>query len=193
MCDNGGCAQLQCVQVRLLVLAAVALLSACSQDSDADPRLLWGPLTVDREFSREQRRDILAAVELWRQATGARFAPEVHIAEVSCGQAFAIEAVHSAGCHIGQEVADARGQRRPQRVLGAAHPEDHWISVVTWLEGADFRNNVAHELGHYLLVGHGEGIMAQAREHEPAVVAKTSISEFCAIWSCGADASEAAE
>ena len=84
------------------------------------------------------------------------------------------------------------GRGRGQRVLGAAHPEDHWISVVTWLEGDDFRNNVAHELGHYLLVGHGEGIMAQAREHEPAVVAETTISEFCAIWNC-ADASEAAE
>lgn len=186
---------LRAVLVRTFVLAAVTALTACNQDTDADPRLLWGPLTIDREFSREQRRDILAAVDLWRSATGARFAPEVRIAEVSCGQPFAIEAVHSESCHIGQEVeveADG-GQRRPQRVLGAAHPEQHWVSVVTWLRGADFRNNVAHELGHYLLVGHGDGIMAQAREHAPAVVTPASISEFCAIWSCEADASEAAE
>lgn len=181
------------VLVRTLVLAAVTSLSACSQELDADPRLLGGPLTIDREFTGVQRQDILAAVDLWRRATGARFAPEVRFAEVSCGQPFAIEAVHSDGCHIGQEVSAEDGQQRPQRVLGAAHPEQHWVSVVTWLAGADFRNNVAHELGHYLLVGHGEGIMAQAREHAPAVVTAGSISEFCAIWSCPADASEAAE
>ena len=29
--------------------------------------------------------------------------------------------------------------------------------------------------------------------HEPAVVAPASIREFCAIWGCGADASEAAD
>lgn len=180
--------------VRSVVLAASALFTACSSSGlDADPRLLRGTLTVDREFSREQRADILAAVDLWRRATGARFAPDVHIGEVSCGQPFAIEAVHSESCHIGQKVVDGDGQRRPQHVLGAAHPDDHWISVVTWLDGAAFRNNVAHELGHYLLVGHGDGIMAQAREQQPAVVARTSISEFCAIWRCDADASEAAE
>lgn len=181
------------MQVRSIVLAALGLLGACSPETDADPRLLWGPLTVDSEFSREQRAEILAAVDLWRQATGSRFAPAVHFGEVRCGQPFAIEAVHSESCHIGQQVADGDGQRQPQRVLGAAHPQDHWISVVTWLKGEAFRNNVAHELGHYLLVGHGDGIMAQARENEPPVVAGDSISEFCAIWRCDVDASKAAE
>ena len=132
--------------MRPLVLSAAALLTACSQEVDPDPRLLLGPLTVDREFSSEQRADILAAVDLWRRATGGRFAPEVRFAEVSCGQPFALEAVHSEGCNIGQEVLDGAQQERPQRVLGAAHPLQHWISVVTWLEGDAFRNNVAHEL-----------------------------------------------
>jgi hypothetical protein len=194
----------RCVQVRFLLLAAVSLLSACGELPDTDPRVLLGPLTIDREFSARQRMDIRDAVEIWAQATGERFAPRVQVGEVSCGQAFAIEAVHDESCHIGQEVRDGDedrddaelhtdGTRRGgQRVLGAAHPEQHWISVVTWLEGDAFRNNVAHELGHYLLVGHGEGIMAQARKHEPAYVAPASISEFCAIWSCP-DASKAAE
>lgn len=182
------------MQVRFLWLVAVALLDACSGDTaDADPRLLMGPLTVDREFRPEQRADILAAVDLWRRATGGRFAPEVRFADVSCDQPFAIEAVSSEGCHIGQEVHDDDQPLRPERVLGAAHPQHHWISVVTWLESAAFRDNVAHELGHYVLVGHGEGIMAQARKHEPAVVAPTSISEFCAIWGCDAGAAGATD
>ncbi|MEY4547940.1 MAG: hypothetical protein RL685_4135 [Pseudomonadota bacterium] len=181
------------MQVRFLWLVAVALLNACSQDTeDADPRLLMGPLTVDHEFLPEQRADILAAVNLWRRATGGRFAPEVHFADVSCGQPFAIEAVPSEGCHIGHEVHDDDDDEHDEhdderlrlRVLGAAHPHQHWISVVTWLDGAAFRDNVAHELGHYVLLGHGQGVMAQARKREPAVVAPTSISEFCAIWGC---------
>jgi hypothetical protein len=189
------------VQVRLLwlVLVAVALLNACSQapEDDADPRLLMGPLTVDREFLPEQRADILAAVDLWRRATGGEFAPEVRFADVSCDQPFAIEAVSSEGCHIGQEVHeqddDEHDDDERPRVLGAAHPHQHWISVVTWLDGASFRANVAHELGHYVLLGHGQGVMAQARKHEPAVVAPTSISEFCAIWGCKADAPDPTE
>lgn len=193
MCDDSDCDELRTVQVRLLVLAVVGLLSACGEETDTDPRLLQGPLTVDSEFTREQRADIVAAVDLWQRATGARFAPELRFGEVSCGQPFAIEAVHTSGCEIGQEVGDGAGQSHAQRVLGAAHPHQHWVSVVTWLSGSDFRNNVAHELGHYLLVGHGEGIMAQAREHAPAVVAPSSINEFCAIWDCTADASKAAE
>jgi hypothetical protein len=99
--------------------------------------------------------------------------------EVKCGQAFAIEAVHAQGCHVGQEVDDTG-----DRVLGAADSDGHWVSVVTWLEGEAFRDNVAHELGHYLLVGHGDGIMAQAREHQPPWITAASVSEFCAIWEC---------
>ena len=163
----------------LLVASAVSL--ACSAGLDADPRILTGTLVVDRSFSAEQRAEVISAVEMWREATDDRFAPQVVLGDVACGQAFAIEAVQSEGCHIGQEVVE-ENEAATQRVLGAADRDSHWVSVVTWLEGSDFRNNVAHELGHYLLLGHGEGIMAQARRHQPARVAKTSVSEFCAIW-----------
>jgi len=163
----------------LLPVCAVTL--ACTAGLDADPRILTGTLLVDRAFSAEQRAEILGAVAMWRAATGDRFAPNVVFGEVACGQAFAIEAVQSEGCQVGQAIVadDAPATRR---VLGAADRDSHWVSVVTWLEGNDFRNNVAHELGHYLLLGHGEGIMAQARLHQPPCVAPTSVSEFCAIW-----------
>jgi len=164
-----------------LLLPLWALSVACAGGLDADPRILTGTLVVDRSFSAEQRAEVIAAVEMWREATDDRFAPSVVFGDVACGQAFAIEAVQSEGCHIGQEIAE-RDAPVTERVLGAADRDSHWVSVVAWLAGSDFRNNVAHELGHYLLLGHGEGIMAQARRHEPARVAPTSVSEFCAIW-----------
>jgi len=164
-----------------MLLLALALSVACSAGLDADPRILTGTLVVDRSFSAEQRAGVISAVEMWREATDGRFAPNVVLGDVACGQAFAIEAVQSEGCHIGHEVVE-EDESSPQRVLGAADRDSHWVSVVTWLEGRDFRNNVAHELGHYLLLGHGEGIMAQSRRHQPARVAQTSVSEFCAIW-----------
>jgi len=168
--------------VRVAGLVAVWALSlACSEGLDADPRILTGTLLVDREFSTEQRTEVLRAVEMWSAATEQRFAPSVVLGEVACEQAFAIKAVPAEGCHVGQAIVE-EDQPASERVLGAADRDSHWVSVVTWLEGREFRNNVAHELGHYLLLGHGEGIMAQARRHQPARVAETSLSEFCAIW-----------
>jgi len=168
--------------VRIGVLLPVWGLSfACAAGLDADPRILTGTLVVDRALSTEQRSEVLRAVEMWRAATEDRFAPDVVFGDVACGEAFAIKAVESEGCGVGQELVEAN-EPTHEHVLGAADRDSHWVSVVTWLEGSDFRNNVAHELGHYLLLGHGEGIMAQARRHQPARVAKTSVSEFCAIW-----------
>src|SRR5262245_21797409 len=165
------------------VAVAAAVGSFGCAEADPDPRILKGPLLVDSEFDAGQRSAILAAVELWSDATGGRFTPDIRFGEVECEQAFAIEAVHAEGCYIGQEVED-EGVEPADRVLGAADRRTHWISVVTWLEGSAFRNNVAHELGHYLLIGHGEGIMAQARDQQSTEVAPTSLSEFCAIWDC---------
>jgi hypothetical protein len=152
-------------------------------EPNPDPRILTGPLVVDSEFDAAQREAIQAAVVLWSAATNGRFAPELSFGAVQCEQAFAIKAVHSEGCYIGQAVDDDDGEGN-ERVLGAADRASHWMSVVTWLDGSDFRNNVAHELGHYLLIGHGEGIMAQARDQQGTEVAATSVSEFCAIWDC---------
>lgn len=153
-------------------------------EANPDPRILTGPLLVDSEFDTTQREAIEAAVELWSDATRGRFAPQIRYGAVHCEQAFAIEAVHSEGCYIGHAVGDD-GSEGAERVLGAADRAAHWVSVVTWLEGDEFRNNVAHELGHYLLIGHGDGIMAQARDQQSTEIAATTVSEFCAIWDCG--------
>ena len=170
--------------IRLLVSCALLVLG-CGSGIEADVRILEGTLWVDREFSHEQQGQIAAAVDMWREATGGAFSPAIAVGEVRCGQAFAIKAIHSSGCQVGQVVAQASGPGRGElRVLGAADAEGHWVTVVSWLSGADFRNNVAHELGHYMLIGHGDGIMAQAREHEPPRVTALSLSEFCAIWGC---------
>lgn len=167
---------------RWVAFAACFVTSGCMEASP-DPRILTGPLFVDSEFDAEQREAIQAAVELWSRATNGRFAPPLSFAAVQCEQAFAIKAVHSEGCYIGHTLDDESGEGTG-RVLGAADREAHWMSVVTWLDGSEFRNNVAHELGHYLLIGHGDGIMAQARDLQGPEVAATSISEFCAIWDC---------
>jgi hypothetical protein len=172
------------VRSRLALMVGCIVSSGCA-DTAPDPRILTGPLVVDSEFDDDQRADILAAVELWREATHGRFAPQIQFGVVACGQAFAIEAVHSEGCFIGHEVDDDGPGH--DRVLGAADLESHWVSVVTWLQGSAFRDNVAHELGHYLLIGHGDGIMAQARDQQGSDVAPASISEFCAIWDCALD------
>ena len=166
-----------------LAAAVVWAVSFGCVEPGPDPRLLSGPLVVDHEFDVEQRAEIQAAVELWGEATDGRFAPELVFGEVRCGQAFAIEAVHDEGCYIGHAVDDEL-EETGDRVLGAADRDAHWVSVVTWLDGSDFRNNVAHELGHYMLIGHGDGIMAQARDQQGTEVAATSLSEFCAIWDC---------
>ena len=168
------------------LVCAVGLLLACGSPADTDPRVLTGTLTLDTAFSVDQRQSILDAIDVWRDATGGRFDPSVSFADVSCGQPFALAAVASEGCHVGQTVDEGDSAGPTERVLGVADPARHSIAVVTWLRDDDFGHNVEHELGHYLLLGHGQGIMAQARNHQPAVVAPASISEFCAIWSCGA-------
>jgi hypothetical protein len=167
---------------RWVAFAACFVTAGCMEASP-DPRILTGPLFVDSEFDAEQREAIQAAVELWSRATNGRFAPPLSFGAVQCEQAFAIKAVHSEGCYIGQALDDDGGEGTG-RVLGAADREAHWVSVVTWLDGSEFRNNVAHELGHYLLIGHGDGIMAQARDQQGPEVAASSVSEFCAIWDC---------
>ena len=170
--------------IRLIASWALLVLG-CGSGVDADERILEGTLWVDHEFSHEHRELIAAAVNMWSEATGGAFAPAMAVGQVSCGQAFAIKAVHSSGCRVGQVVDHAaRDGRGEQRVLGSADPEGHSVTVVSWLSGAAFRNNVAHELGHYMLIGHGDGIMAQAREHEPPRVTALNLSEFCAVWGC---------
>lgn len=77
---------------------------------------------------------------------------------------------------MGQRVETADG--RTGRVLGGTDPELHSIAVATWLDASGVRDTVAHELGHYLLLGHGPGIMAQRRDRDSTEVAEASISEF---------------
>ena len=174
------------MRARTSLACAVVLLLGCGSPADTDPRVLTGTLTIDARFSVDQRQSVLDAIDVWRDATGERFDPSVRIGEVSCGQPFALAAVSSEGCHVGQTLDEGDSTGPIEKVLGAADPERHSISVVTWLQGPDFGHNVEHELGHYLLLGHGQGIMAQSRDHQPAVVAAASISEFCAIWTCDA-------
>lgn len=166
----------------LAAIAAGIVAFGCAGPGP-DPRLLTGPLLVDSEFDDEQRAAVQAAVDMWTEATRGRFAPQLEFGDVECGQAFAIEAVHGQGCYIGHAVDD-EPDSTGDRVLGAADRDRHWVAVVTWLQGSAFRNNVAHELGHYILIGHGDGIMAQARERQAPEIAPASISEFCAIWDC---------
>ena len=147
-----------------------------------DTRILTGPLLIDIEFDTEQQAAVRAAVQLWSDATGGRFAPELSFAPVECGTSFAIEAVHSDGCFIGLEVELDEG--RTGHVRGATDPESHSISVAAWLAGSGFRDTVAHELGHYLLLGHGDGIMEELANRRSESIAAASLKEFCAVWSC---------
>ena len=147
-----------------------------------DPRLLRGPLVIDIEFDGEQQAAVQAAVELWREATGGRFAPELRFAPVECGTSFAIEAVQDRGCFIGEKVELEEG--RTGHVRGATDPDTHSVSVAAWLAGSGFRDTVAHELGHYLLLGHGDGIMAELADRRSESVSEASRSEFCVVWSC---------
>jgi hypothetical protein len=147
-----------------------------------DRRILTGPLLVDSEFNAQQRDAVQAAVELWSHATEGRFAPELRFGPVQCGDSFAIEAVHTPGCFVGQQIESSEG--RSGHVLGATDPEVHAVSVAAWLEGSGFRDTVAHEIGHYVMLGHGEGIMSQRRQHRTTDVAASSVSEFCAVWGC---------
>lgn len=168
-----------------LVISWVLLVLGCGAGVEPDARILEGTLWVDQEFSEEQQGLIAAAVGMWSEATDGAFAPSIAVGQVSCGQAFAIKAIHSSGCRVGQVVAQASADgERELRVLGVADLDAHSVAVVSWLTGSAFRNNVAHELGHYMLIGHGDGIMAQAREHEPPRVTELSLSEFCAVWGC---------
>src|SRR5688572_22008743 len=95
-----------------------------------DPRILSGPLLVDIEFDTEQQAAVRAAVELWSDATGGRFAPELRFAAVECGTSFAIEAVHTEGCFVGRKVELDDG--RTGHVRGATDPEAHSVSVAAW-------------------------------------------------------------
>jgi hypothetical protein len=172
------------IRVSASVAWAFALVSAVGCTSmDADPRILTGTLVLDQDFEPEQREAIQAAIDRWSEATAGRFAPTLAFGEVACGEPFAIEAVHDVGCHVGQWY----DEEETARVLGAADRGSHWVSVVTWLDGNYFGDNVAHELGHYMLLGHGDGIMAQAREGQGTQITESSIQEFCSIWGCEPD------
>ena len=144
--------------------------------------MLTEPLLVDSELDSEQREAVQAAVALWSDATEGRFAPELLFGPVECKDPFAIEAVPTQGCSIGLRVRTAKG--RVGQVLGATLPEGHSVAVAAWLDGDAFRDVVAHELGHYLLLGHGDGIMAQPRDRLSSEVSAGSIAEFCDTWGC---------
>ena len=162
--------------------AVACLLSLGCLEQGPDPRILTEPLLVDAEFDAPQRDAVQAALALWSDATRGRFAPRVRFGPVECEESFAIEAVHGSGCFVGQTVESADGSLG--QVLGATDPELHAISVATWLAGSGFRDTVAHELGHYLLLGHGEGIMARSRGLRSSQITEATISEFCAVWGC---------
>jgi hypothetical protein len=166
---------------RLACLIALGALPGCIE-RDPDPRILTGPLLVDIEFDSEQHAAVQAAVDLWSEATGGRFAPALQLAPVECGASFAIEAVHTQGCSIGQEIDLDEG--RTGHVRGATDPEAHSVSVAAWLAGSGFRDTVAHELGHYLLLGHADGIMAQLADRRSEAISPTSVAEFCDVWGC---------
>lgn len=163
------------------MMCLVCAASGCVEVSP-DPRLLTGPLLVDVEFDDAQQAAVQEAVELWRDATGGRFAPELQVGPVECGAAFAIEAVFTSGCSVGQKVELDDG--RKGHVRGATDPEAHSMSVAAWLAGSGFRNTVAHELGHYLLLGHGDGIMTEHADRRSDGVSEASRGEFCAVWGC---------
>jgi hypothetical protein len=157
------------------------MLFACSGE-EPDPRVLTEPLLVDAELDDEQREAVQAAVDLWSAATEGRFAPELRFGPVECNDSFAIEAVHTQGCSIGLRVQTGEG--RIGQVLGSTDPDEHSVAVAAWLDGSGFRDTVAHELGHYLRLGHGDGIMAQPRDRLSSEVSEGSLSEFCATWGC---------
>jgi hypothetical protein len=166
---------------RWVTVIACWLALGCLEEGP-DARVLTEPLLVDAELDVEQRAAVQAAVTLWSDATEGRFAPELRFGAVQCGDSFAIEAVHTQGCSIGLRVQTDEG--RIGQVLGATEPEQHSVAVATWLRGDAFRDLVAHELGHYLLLGHGEGIMAQPRQRLDSEVSAASRHEFCATWGC---------
>lgn len=166
-------------QCALFVVCVLVL--GCS-GTVPDPRILTEPLLVDAELDSEQRADVQAAVDLWSDATEGRFAPQLVFGPVTCGESFAIEAVHTPACFVGQKFATSDG--RILQVRGATDPDEHSVAVAAWLAGRGFRDTVAHELGHYLLLGHGEGIMSQREGRDSSEVAPSSISEFCDIWGC---------
>lgn len=162
------------------VVAGLVLVAGCS--GGPDPRVLTEPLLVDSELDAEQREAVQAAVDLWSSATDGRFAPELRFGPVECEDPFAIEAVPTQGCSVGLRVRTADG--RLAQVLGATVPEEHSVAVAAWLDGDAFQDVVAHELGHYLLLGHGDGIMAQPRDRLSSEVSPRSVSEFCDTWGC---------
>ncbi len=164
-----------------IAFAAVIATACGAAGPVADERLVAGTLTVDREFSPHQRVQVEKAVELWSEATGGRFRPRLTFGEVECGDPYAIEAVADEGCRVGQRFESPEGRLH---VLGATDLYRHTIAVVSWLEGSSFRNNVAHEIGHYLLMRHGDGIMAQSFRGQPPVVTRDTLAEFCATWGC---------
>jgi hypothetical protein len=147
-----------------------------------DPRVLTEPLVIDAELDADQRAAVQAAVDLWSDATQGRFAPELRFGPVECGESFAIEAVPTQGCSIGRRIRTADGHIG--QVLGATEPEQHSVAVAAWLDGNAFRDTVAHELGHYLMLGHADGIMAQPARRLSSDVSAASVREFCATWGC---------
>lgn len=169
------------------LLLGILGLSSCTGVPDAaDPRVLSGRLSIDSAFSDSQKQQVVAAVEMWTRATGGLFQPQLVVEEVQCGQAFAIEAVAEQGCRVGHAAVD-EPEDSGLRVLGEANRRQHTVTVVSWLQGDSFRYNVAHELGHYLLMGHGEGIMAQQRHGQTPVVTNDSLREFCSVWACSSN------
>ena len=170
-----------CISHLAGALALVA--SACGQTAP-DPSVLQETITIDQELSAEQQQDVREAVKLWARASGSAFNPETSVGQVECGQPFAIKAIAEEGCGVGH----ALPEDEHMRVLGLANAEAHTITVVAWLEGTRFRYNVAHELGHYLYVGHGEGLMAQERWGQEPVLTEQTVEELCSVLPCGPNA-----
>src|SRR3954468_15991195 len=115
------------MRARCWLACAAALVLGCGSPAETDPRVLTGTLTIDTRFSVDQRQSILDAIDVWRDATGGRFDPGVRFDDVGCGQPFALAAVDSVGCHVGQTLDEGDSAGPTERVLGVADPTRHSI------------------------------------------------------------------
>jgi hypothetical protein len=156
---------------QFLALAA-AVLVGCSGSIVETPSadVFFGEtqidLTVDSEFSAEQRASIQLGFEFWLAEL-----PELEITtETSnCDQS-------EFGCFAAVEADSEALELHGEQALGVYRAGAVVLSVA--LEGEDLALAAAHEFGHLIGLGHGDGIMEEFLSDCSWNVGETATSEL---------------
>lgn len=137
---------------------------------------IYHPITLDDSMSDRQLEMAVEGIQMWVDSTEGYFDPPVSIGPVSCHQPHSIHLADVGECEMGEQ-PDGFFQ------VGYGDYETPYITVADGQVESRFAHTIAHEIGHYLGLPHGDGIMTLGWDVKTEVTEK-NVSDMCEVWLC---------